>query len=82
MVLRQRLYDGLRALSAHDHLKNLPFEIEPVDYQTLLVHFKGARFFSEGDIAAINEILGGSRCYEVTPDVENNVRLSFTISLA
>ena len=80
-ALRQRLFDGLRALSTHDHLKNLPFEIEPLDYRTLVVHFTGSRFFSEGDIAAISQILGGSRFYEVTPDVSNNVRLSFTLSL-
>ncbi len=80
-ALRQRLSDGLRALPTHDHLRNLPFEIEPLDYQTLVVHFTGARFFSEGDIAAISQILGGSRAYEVTPEPHDMMRLSFTLCL-
>ena len=80
-ALRLRITDGLRALPTHDHLRNLPFEIEPLDYQTLVVHFTGARYFSEGDIAAINQILGGSRSYEVTPDPQDIVRLSFTLGL-
>ena len=80
-ALKQRLTDGLRALPTHDHLRNLPFEIEPLDYRTLLVHFTGARYFSEGDIAAIGQILGGSRSYEVTPEPQDMMRLSFTLEL-
>ncbi len=80
-VIRERLERGLRSLPKHDHLKNLPIEYEPVDYQTLVVHFLNASYFTEADIATIKDIVGGSRFCEFTHDTDNRPRLSFTLSL-
>jgi hypothetical protein len=80
-AIRKRLEEGLKVLPTHDHLKDLPVEFEPVDYRTLLIHFSGAVFFSEGDVVAIREILGGTRSYEITHDQDQQVRLSFTVTM-
>jgi hypothetical protein len=79
-AIRDRLETGLKQLPKHDHLKSLPIEYEPVDYQTLVVHFSDA-FFSDADVATIKEVVGGSRSCELTRDSGNRLRLSFTISL-
>jgi len=80
-AVRERLEEGLRLLPRHDHLKNLPIEYEPLDYQTLLIHFSNASFFSDADVATIKELVCGSRSCELTHDSQNKLRLSFTISL-
>jgi hypothetical protein len=80
-AIRERLETGLKQLPKHDHLKGLPIEYEPLDYQTLVVHFSNATFFSDADIATIKELVGGSRSCELTHDSRNRMRLSFTISL-
>jgi hypothetical protein len=81
IAIRDRLETGLKKLPKHDHLKSLPIEYEPVDYQTLVVHFSDASFFSDADVATIKELVGGSRSCELTRDSGNRLRLSFTISL-
>ncbi len=80
-LIRDRLYAGLKKLPVHDHLRNLPIEFEPVDYQTLYVHISGAGFFSDADIAALKGILGGYQACEVSHDNENKVTIRFTVSL-
>jgi len=80
-AVRDRLEAGLRRLPRHDHLKNLPIEYEAVDYQTLVVHFLDASFFSDADVVTIKDLVGGSRSCELTHDSNNKLRLSFTISL-
>jgi len=80
-TVRQRLEQGLKSLPKHDHLKALPIEYEAIDYQTLIIHFLNASFFTEGDIAAIKDILGGTRSCEFTHDSNNKLRLSITIGL-
>jgi hypothetical protein len=79
--LRERVDQGLRSLPKHDHLKNLRIEYEPIDYQTLVIHFLLASHFTEADIATIKDLLGGSRFCQFTPDTNNKLRLSFTLSL-
>ncbi len=80
-AVKLRLETGLRGLPRHDHLKGLPIEFEPIDYQTLVVHFSNTSFFSEADVATIKDLLGGSRSCEFTKDGKNGLRLSFTVSL-
>ena len=80
-AVRQRLEQGLKSLPKHDHLKMLPIEYEAIDYQTLVIHFLNASFFTEADIAAIKDILGGTRSCEFTHDSNNKLRLSITIGL-
>jgi hypothetical protein len=79
--VRERVDRGLKSLPKHDHLKNLRIEYEPIDYQTLVVHVLLASHFTEADIATIKDLLGGSRFCQFTPDVNNKLRLSFTLSL-
>lgn len=78
-MIRGRLEEGLRSLPKHDHLKNLSVEYEPVDYQTLTIHFSKASFFTEADIEAIKEIVGGIHSCQITQDVRNKLRLSLTV---
>ena len=80
-AVKQRLEEGLRGLPKHDHLKSLPIEFEPIDYQTLIIHFSNASFFSDADVATIKDLVGGSRSCEFTKDSHNGLRLSFTVSL-
>ena len=80
-AMKHRLEAGLRGLPKHDHLKRLPIEFEPIDYQTLIIHFSNASHFSEADVATIKDLVGGSRSCEVTKDSDNRLRLSFTVSL-
>jgi hypothetical protein len=80
-AVRDRLEAGLKGLAKHNHLKNLPIEYEAVDYQTLVIHFSDASFFSDADVATIKDLVGGSRSCEFTHDNRNRLRLSFTISL-
>jgi hypothetical protein len=80
-AVRDQLEAGLRQLPRHDHLKNLPIQYEAVDYQTLVIHFSDASFFSDADVATIKDLVGGSRSCEFTQDSRNKLRLSFTISL-
>jgi hypothetical protein len=80
-AIRERIYEGLKKLPTHDHLRDLPVEFEPVDYQTLLVHMSSSEFFSDADIAALKEILGGYQACEVSPDGESKVSIRFTLSV-
>jgi hypothetical protein len=80
-VVRDRFYEGLKRLPVHDHLRNLPVEFEPVDYQTLRIHVSGSGFFTDADIATLKEILGGCQACEVSHDSENKVSLRFTLAI-
>jgi hypothetical protein len=80
-VVKQRLESGLRGLPKHDHLKSLAIEFEPIDYQTLVIHFSNASFFSDADVATIKDLVGGSRSCEFTEDSHSGLRLSFTVAL-
>lgn len=80
-AIRERIQEGLKKLPTHDHLRHLPVEFEPVDYQTLLVLISGSEFFSDADIAALKEILGGCQACEVSRDRENKVSIRFTLSV-
>jgi hypothetical protein len=80
-AIRERLYEGLKKLPTQDHLRHLPVEFEAVDYQTLLVHISGAEFFSDADIAAFKEILGGYQSCEVSHDRDSKVSIRFTLSV-
>jgi len=80
-AIRGRVETGLRSLPKHDHLKSLPVEYEAVDYQTFILHFLNASFFSDADVATIKDLIGRDCTCEFNHDSQSRLRLSFTISL-
>ena len=79
-AVRERLQAGISSLPKHDHLRSLTIEYEPIDYQTLVIHFSNTSFFSDADVATIKDWVGGVRSCEFTKD-NDKLRLSLTISL-